>query len=60
MCTCADCNHFDYDEVWDGEEEYGYFTCYKGHYERVGWDQIRCEDFESTFVTPNLGFSNLI
>lgn len=44
---CIDCRHFDYEEIFDGEEEYGIFTCKKDHYERIGWGAVDCEDFEA-------------
>lgn len=43
---CSDCRFFDYDEWWDGEEEYGSLICMKGHTERVCWGRVNCEDFD--------------
>lgn len=43
---CTDCKYFDYDEYWDGVEEYGVMVCEKGHYDHVNWNAEPCEDFE--------------
>lgn len=43
---CSDCVYFDYDEFWDGEEEYGVFTCEKDHHDHIGWASDPCEDFK--------------
>ena len=44
---CCDCRFFDYDEWWDGEEEWGVFMCSKGHEECItNWGTVACEDFE--------------
>lgn len=43
---CSDCSYFDYDEIFDGEEEYGYFMCGKDHCEHIGWGVGPCEDFK--------------
>ena len=46
MGKCSGCKHFSYDEIWDGEEEIGFFCCSKGHYEHIGWNTEPCEDYE--------------
>lgn len=42
---CEDCIYFDYDEIWDGEEEFQYFMCHKGHGDHIGWNVEGCEDY---------------
>lgn len=46
MDLCSGCKHFEYDESWDGEEEWGIFLCGKDHYDHIGWDAEPCEDYE--------------
>lgn len=43
---CPNCVYFDYDYVWDGEEERGFFTCEKEHDDHIGWQAEPCEDFK--------------
>ena len=42
---CSSCIYFGYDEIWDGEEETGYFHCDKGNYNHIGWNKEPCKDF---------------
>ena len=46
MSKCSDCKFFDYDEIWDGDEEIEFFKCGKGHYDHIGWNTEPCEDYE--------------
>lgn len=46
MGKCSRCKYFDYDEIWDGEEEIELFCCSKGHDEHIGWNTEPCEDYE--------------
>ena len=43
---CSDCAYFDYDDFWDGEEEWGVFSCEKKHDDHIGWSSDPCEDFK--------------
>ena len=43
---CCNCKSFDYDELWDGEEEIQFFYCDKEHYDHISWDAEPCEDYE--------------
>ena len=43
---CCNCKSFDYDELWDGEEEVQLFHCDKEHYDHISWDAEPCEDYE--------------
>lgn len=38
---CAKCKYCDLDYIWDGEDEYPFYTCEKGHC----IDTEDCEDF---------------
>lgn len=44
---CSSCNFFDYDEIWDGEEESQIFICKKEHFEHIGFNTDGCEDWMS-------------
>ena len=46
MIRCSSCKHFDYDEIWNGDEEIEIFQCGKGHFEHIGWNTEPCEDYE--------------
>lgn len=46
MKKCSSCKHFDYEELWDGEDEYGFFHCEKGNIDHISWDAEPCEDYE--------------
>lgn len=43
---CSSCDFFDYDEIWDGEEESQIFICKKGHFEYIGFNTDGCEDWK--------------
>lgn len=42
---CSECKYFEYEEIWDGEEEHRFYICHCGHYEEVYWSAPACEDF---------------
>ena len=44
---CSWCAFFDYDEIWDGEEEAQIFICEKGHDEHIGFNTEGCEDWRA-------------
>lgn len=44
---CSSCAFFDYDEIWDGEEETQIFICKKGHYNHIGFNTDGCEDWRA-------------
>jgi len=46
-CSCSDCAFFDYEESYDGEDEYQFFMCAKGNGEHIGWNAAPCEFFET-------------
>lgn len=54
MAKCSGCKHFDYDEIWDGEEEIELFCCSKGHDEHIGWNTEPCEDYEEDERCTNI------
>lgn len=45
MNRCVDCFYFDYDELWDGEEEIQLFMCGKQHWDHISFNADPCEDF---------------
>lgn len=45
---CSSCDFFDYDEIWDGEEETQIFICEKGHSEHIGFNTEGCEDWRGS------------
>lgn len=45
---CSDCKYFEYEEIWDGEEEHRFYICHKGRYDGVGWWNDPCHDFEES------------
>ena len=42
---CENCKYFDYEESWDGEEEFCFFMCKRNHDNIIGWYKDACEDF---------------
>ena len=44
--TCPDCEFFDYDEIWDGEEEIELYHCDKENYDHIGYGMPPCEMFK--------------
>lgn len=44
---CSSCAYFNYDEIWDGEEEIQIFICEKGRYEHIGFNTDGCDDWRA-------------
>lgn len=42
---CSECKYFEYEETWDGEEEYRFYICHNRHHGEVYWSAPACEDF---------------
>lgn len=42
---CSSCFYFDYDEIWNGEEEIQLFECHKGHSDHIDFNVDGCEDW---------------
>lgn len=42
---CCRCDFFEYEEIWDGENEVQIYVCLKEHYDHIDYNADGCENW---------------